>query len=56
MSLVIKNLLPRLRQYGVNIELTEILVVRVWTIYGDNEFIEYEFLRGNKKVVSKNGQ
>lgn len=56
MSEFIRNLLPRLRQFRDNIELTEALVNRVWTIYGDDECIEYEFLRDGNIVVSKNGQ
>jgi hypothetical protein len=56
MSEFIKNILPRLKKFKDNVELTEALVDKVWTILGDKELIEYEFLRNGEIVVTKNGQ
>lgn len=56
MSQFLKNLLPRLIKHKDNLDLTEALVDKVWTIYGDNELKEYEFLRNGEIVITKNGE
>ncbi len=56
MTQIIKNLLERVKRFKDNLELQDVLVDKNWTIYGDNELIEYEFLRNGEIVVTKNGQ
>lgn len=56
MSQFLSNLLNRVRQFRNQLELTEVLVDRSWTIYNNNALIEYEFLRNGEIVVSRNGE
>ena len=56
MSLLIDNLIPRLKKFANHIAIKEALVDKVWTIYGDNDSVEYEFERTGEIVVTKNGQ
>jgi hypothetical protein len=56
MTQIIKNLLERVKRFKDNLELHDVLIDKNWTIYGDNELIEYEFLRNGEIVVTKNGQ
>ncbi len=56
MSEILKNLLESVKKFKNDIEFKEVLVNKNWTIYGDSELIEYEFLRNGDIVVVKNGQ
>lgn len=55
MNLLIDNIIPRLRNFAKQIELKEALVDKVWVIYGENDYIEYEFERSGEIAVTKNG-
>lgn len=55
MSLIVENLIPRLKKFAQKTELKEALVDKVWVIYGDNDRIEYEFERNGAIAVSRNG-
>ncbi len=56
MSEIIISLLNKVKKFKDNIEFKEVLVNKNWTIYGNSELIEYEFLRNGDIVVVKNGQ
>lgn len=56
MSQLLINLLNSVKKFKDDIEFKEVLVNKNWTLYGDSELIEYEFLRNGDIVVVKNGQ
>ena len=56
MTQILKNLINSVKKFKEDIEFKEVLVNKNWTIYGDIELIEYEFLRNGDIVVVKNGQ
>ncbi|MHA8085846.1 hypothetical protein U8695_09780 [Aquirufa antheringensis] len=56
MTQILKNLINSVKKFKEDIEFKEVLVNKNWTIYGDSELIEYEFLRNGDIVVVKNGQ
>ena len=55
MSLIVENLIPRLKKFAQKTELKEALVDKVWVIYDDNDLIECEFDRFGGVSVTKNG-
>lgn len=57
MSPILENIIPRIRRATRKVELREILVDRIWTLFSEeNEQIDYEFERNGSLVITKGGE
>ncbi len=55
-SIFINNIIPRLRNFAINIEVREALVDKIWEIYDDPENLhDYQFLRDQRLIMTYNG-